>query len=177
MNIFFIVIFDQKSFTKESIYIFLQFRKWFKNNISNHSRKSFIDPFLSNFSIYLFIYFHLFIFPPLSSRLLPFLFCFFHVMVSRIRAYSKLLPIGEVFTSNWSFVSVSKTVSPIRDNVSCTLTRMYRPRNELFRGNASLIIFPPVHRLFFFFFFFSRTQSCFQSITRTLLEIYCHSWL
>lgn len=68
MNIFFIVIFDQKSFTKESIYIFLQFRKWFKNNISNHSRKLFIDPFLSNFSIYLFIYFHLFIFPPLSSR-------------------------------------------------------------------------------------------------------------
>lgn len=103
--------------------------------------------------IYLFIFIYLFFRPFLLDPrlLLPFLFCFFHVMVSRIRAYSKLLPIGEVFTSNWSFVSVSKTVSPIRDNVSCTLTRMYRPRNELFRGNASLIIFPPVHRLFFFF--------------------------
>lgn len=78
MNIFFIVIFDQKSFTKESIYIFLQFRKWFKNNISNHSRKSFIDPFLSNFSIYLFIYLFSFIYfsAPFFSILVSSLFYF-----------------------------------------------------------------------------------------------------
>lgn len=137
--------------------------KW-KSRITRENRLS-----LLVYRTFLFIY--LFIFSPLSSPSSSppfFLFCFFHVMVSKIRAYSKLLPIGKVFISNWSFVSVSKTFSPIRDNVSCTLTRMYRPRNELFRGNASLIIFPPVHRLSFLFFFFSlkkRTQSCFQSIT------------